>query len=203
LFPETPHHLSELRAFCRIGFFPAMKNPHPRDVPVVRDLSPNLMGEIGRVIFSHAYVEWRLNLIVYDFLHVTKVLGRLVGRDIRPMDQFDLICDLISLKDVRTGVDLIRLRKSLLSATTQRDLLAHGTWVRHPQTKAFLLHLASNSKRETIKKGKTKRSTRPEVPEYGIEQCRSLSQLIKEIILTIDELYSDTLSPAPSQQKSP
>jgi hypothetical protein len=119
-----------------------MKNPHPRDVPVVRDLSPNLMVEIGRVIFSHAYVEWRLNLIVYDFLHVTKVLGRLVGRDIRPMDQFDLICDLISLKDVRTGVDLIRLRKSLLSATTQRDLLAHGTWVRHPQTKAFLLHLA-------------------------------------------------------------
>jgi hypothetical protein len=82
-----------------------MKNPHPRDVPVVRDLSPNLMVEIGRVIFSHAYVEWRLNLIVYDFLHVTKVLGRLVGRDIRPMDQFDLICDLISLKDVRTGVE--------------------------------------------------------------------------------------------------
>jgi hypothetical protein len=56
-----------------------MKNPHPRDVPVVRDLSPNLMGEIGRIIFSHAYVEWRLNLIIYDFLHVTKVLGRLVG----------------------------------------------------------------------------------------------------------------------------
>ena len=200
---NPPHHLSELRVFCRIGFFPAMKNPHPRDVPVVRDLSPNLMGEIGRIIFSHAYVEWRLNLIIYDFLHVTKVLGRLVGRDIRPMDQFDLICDLISLKDVRTGVDLIRLRKSLLSATTQRDLLAHGTWVRHPQTKAFLLHHASSSKPETIKKGQTKGSTRPEVPEYGIEECRSLSKLIREIILTIDELYSDTLSPARSQQESP
>jgi len=181
-----------------------MKNPHPRDVPFVRDLPPHLMGEIGRVIFSHAYVEWRLNSIVYDFLHVTKVLGRLVGRDIRPMDQFDLICDLISLKDVRTGVDLIRLRKSLLSATTQRDLLAHGTWVRHPQTKAFLLHLASSSSKPgTIKKRQTKRSTRREVPEYGIEECRSLSQLIKEIILTIDELYSDTSNPAPSQQKSP
>jgi hypothetical protein len=179
-----------------------MKNPHPRDVPVVRDLSPNLLGEIGRVIFSHAYVEWRLNLIVYDFLHVTKVLGRLVGRDIRPMDQFDLICDLISLKDVKTGVDLIRLRKSLLSATTQRDLLAHGTWVRHPQTKAFLLHLDASSKPGTIKKGQTKRSTRREV-QYGIEECRSLSRLITEIILTIDELYSDSLSPAPSQQKSP
>jgi hypothetical protein len=179
-----------------------MKNPHPRDVPVVRDLPPNLMGEIGRVIFSHAYVEWRLNLIVYDFLNVTKVLGRLVGRDIRPMDRFDLICDLISLKEVRTGVDLIRLRKSLLSATTQRDLLAHGTWVRHRQTKAFLLHLTSSSKPGTIKKGQTKRSTRREVPEYGIEECRSLSQLIKQIILTIDELSTDTLSPAPSQQKS-
>jgi len=181
-----------------------MKNPHPRDVPVVRELPPNLMGEIGRVIFSHAYVEWRLNLIVYDFLHVTKVLGRLVGRDIRPMDQFDLICDLISLKNVRTGVDLIRLRKSLLSATTQRDLLAHGTWVRHPQTKAYLLHLASGSwKPETNKKGQNKRSARPEVPEYGIEECRSLGQLIEGIIVTIDELDSDTSGPAPSQQKSP
>ena len=202
--PRNPRTACQnLGLFVGSDFFPAMKNPHPRDVPVVRDLSPNLMGEIGRVIFSHAYVEWRLNLIVYDFLHVTKVLGRLVGRDIRPMDQFDLICDLISLKDVRTGVDLVRLRKSLLSATTQRDLLAHGTWVRHPQTKAFLLHLTSSSKPGTIKKGQTKRSTRREVPQYGIEECRSLSQLIKEIILTIDELYSDTLSPAPSHQKSP
>lgn len=180
-----------------------MKNPHPRDVPVVRDLPANLMGEIGRIIFSHAYVEWRLNLIIFDLLHVTKVLGRLVGRDIRPIDQFDLICDLISLKDVRTGVDLIRLRKSLLSATAQRDLLIHGTWVRRPQTKAFLLQHASSSKPETVKRGQTKRSTRPEVREYGIKECRSLSKLIREIILTIDELYSDTLSPARSQQKSP
>jgi hypothetical protein len=197
--PRNPHRLLELRVFCRIGFFPAMKNPHPRDVPVVRELPPNLMGEIGRVIFSHAYVEWRLNLIVYDFLHVTKVLRRLVDGDFRAIDRFDLICDLISLKDVKTGVDLIRLRKSLLSATTQRDLLAHGTWVRHPQTKAFLLHLASGSwKPETNKKGQNKRPTRPEVPEYGIDECRSLSQLIEEIILTIDELYSDTSGPAPS-----
>jgi hypothetical protein len=202
--PRNPRRLLEPRVFCRIGFFPAMKNPHPRDVPVVRELPPNLMGEIGRVISSHAYVEWRLNLIVYDFLHVTKILRRLVAKDFRAVDQFDLICDLISLKDVRTGVDLTRLRKSLLSATTQRDLLAHGTWVRHPQTKAFLLHLASGSwKPERNKKGQNKRSARPEVPEYGIEECRSLGQLIDGIILTIDELDSDTSGPAPSQQKTP
>lgn len=180
-----------------------MKNIHPRDVPVVRDLPPNLMREIGRVIFFHSYVEWRLGLIIYDILHVTKVLSRLVPRDPRAMDQFDLICDLVSLKNVKTGVDLIRLRRSLVLATSQRDLLAHGTWVRDPKTKAFLLRLVRGAlKPVNTKRGSTKRSTKTRAQKYGIEQCRSLSQLINGIILTVDELYSDTLDqPAPSRQK--
>lgn len=161
------------------------------------------MREIGRVIFSHSYVEWRLGLIIYDILHVTKILGRLVPSDPRAIDQFDLICDLVSLKDVKTSVDLIRLRKSLLSATTQRDLLAHGTWVRDPKTKAFLLYLVrGRGKPVRIKKLQTKRSLKSTAPRYGIEECRSLSQLIEGIILTVDELYSDTLGqPASSRQK--
>ena len=180
-----------------------MKNPHPREVPVVRDLPLNLMREIGRVIFFHAYLEWRLGLIIYDILRVTKVLGRLAAREPRAMDQFDLICDLISLKNVKTGVDLIRLRKSLVSATTQRDLLAHGTWVRDAQTKTFFLRLVRDSwKPVKNKKVKAKRSIKPEAPEYGIEECRSLSQLINGILLTIDELYLDTLGqPTPARQK--
>src|SRR5882672_7473411 len=161
-----------------------MQSPHPREVPVVRDLPPNLTSEIGRVIVYHAYLEWRLSLIIYDFLHVTKVLGRLVAKDARATDQFDLICDLISLKNVETGVDLIRLRKSLVSATTQRDMLSHGTWVRDTQSKAFFLRLVGGSwKPVKSKKVRTKRS-KPRAPEYGIEECRSLSRLINGIILT-------------------
>jgi hypothetical protein len=180
-----------------------MKDFHHHDAPVVRDLPPNLMREIGRVIFFHSYVEWRLGVIIYDILRTTKVLGRLVARDSRAMDQFDLICDLISLKDVKTGVDLIRLRKSLVSATTQRDLLAHGTWVRDPRTKVFLLRLVRGSWTAVkSKKLQTKRSTKPRAPRYGIEECRSLSQLINGIILTVDELYVDTVGPsAPSRNE--
>ena len=48
------------------------------------------MGEIGRVIVFHAYVEWQLRLIVYEFLHLTRVLGRLVVRDARVTDQFEI-----------------------------------------------------------------------------------------------------------------
>ena len=180
-----------------------MNNLHPREVPVVRNLPSNLMREIGRVIFFHSYVEWRLSLIIYDILHVTKILGRLVPNNPRAMDQFDLVCDLVSLKDVKTGVNLIRLRKSLLSATTQRDLLAHGTWVRDPKTKAFLLQLARDAwKPAKTKKVKTRRSTKPRSSKYGIEECRTLSLLINGIIQTVDELYSDTSGqPAPSRQK--
>ena len=178
-----------------------MKNPHPREVPVVRDLPLNLMREIGRVIFFHAYLEWRLSLIIYDFLRVSRVLGRLVARDPRAMDQFDLICDLISLKDVKTGVDLIRLRKSLVSATTQWDLLAHGTWVRDPQTKTYFLRLVKGSwKPAKSKKGQTKRSIKPGAPEYGIEECRSLSQLINGIVLTVDKLHSDAFGQRAASQ---
>ena len=180
-----------------------MKNPHPRDVPVVRNLPPILMSEIGRVIVFHSYVEWRLGLIISDILRTTKILSRLLARDSRTMDQFDLICDLVSLKDVKTGVDLIRLRKSLVSATTQRDLIAHGTWVRDPKTKVFLLRLVRGSwKPAKGKKVQTRRLRKSGAPEYGIEECRSLSQLIDGIILTVDELYLDTLGqPIPSRQK--
>ena len=170
-----------------------MQNPHPREVPVVRDLPPNLMSEIGRVIVFHAYVEWRLSLIIYDFLHLTKVLGGLVAKDARATDQLDLICDLISLKNVKTNVDLIRLRKSLASATNQRDLLAHGTWVKDARRKAFFLRLVTDSwKPGKNKKTQPKRSKRAGTPQYGIEECRSLSQVINGIILTVDELYLDT-----------
>jgi hypothetical protein len=140
-------------------------------------------------------VEWRLSLIVYDFLHLTKVLGRLVAKDARATDQLDLICDLISLKNVKTDVDLIRLRKSLVSVTNQRDLLAHGTWVKDPHGKAFFLRLVRDSwKPEKNKKTQPKRSKRQRTPEYGIDECRTLSQLINGVILTVDELYLDTLA---------
>ena len=181
-----------------------MKNPHRREVPVVRNLPSNLLGEIGRVIVFHAYVEWRLNLIVYEFLHLTRVLGRLATRDARATDQLDLICDLISLKNVKTNVDLIRLRKSLVSATTQWDLLAHGTWTRDPQTKAFALRVAKGAwKPGKNKNAQTKRSVKAGVTGYGIEECRSLSRLISGIIQTVDELHVDALGkPAPSQAPS-
>jgi hypothetical protein len=161
------------------------------------------MSEIGRVIVFHSYVEWRLGLIISDILRTTKILSRLLARDPRTMDQFDLICDLVSLKDVKTGVDLIRLRRSLVLATTQRDLIAHGTWVRDPKTKVFILRLVSGSwKPAKGKKVQTRRLRKSGAPEYGIEECRSLSQLIDGIILTVDELYLDTLGqPTPSRQK--
>jgi len=200
---KDPSTISRTLGHCAGSDFFRMKNLRPRDVPVVRDLPPNLMREIGRVIFFHSYVEWRLGLIIHDILHVTRVLSRLVPRDPNAIDRFDLICDLVSLKEVKTGVDLIHLRKSLVSAMSQRDSLAHGTWVRDPQTKAFLLRIVRGSwKPIEAKKLKTKRSTKTRPPKYGIDECRSLNQLINGIILTVDELYSDTLGqPALSRQK--
>jgi hypothetical protein len=168
-----------------------MKNPNPGKVPIVRDLPLNLMREIGRVVVFYAYVEWRLNLIIYDFLRITKVLSHLVAKDARATDQFDLICDLISLKNVNTGVDLIRLRKSLVSATTQWDMLAHGTWLRDPRTKIVSLHLAKGGFRAIKNNGRKKQTKEPRLRQYGIEECRALSQLINGIILTVEELYSD------------
>lgn len=180
-----------------------MRSLHPRDVPVVRRLPPNLMLEIGRVIVAHSYVEWRLGLIIYDILQVTKVLSRLVPRDPHTIDQFDLICDLVGLKNVKTSIDLIRLRKSLLSAMTQRDLLAHGTWIRDPKTKAFFLRLIKGSWKPEKPKGMTAtRSIKRGSPDYGIEECQSLSQLIDGIIMTVDKLYLETSGqPAPSRRK--
>lgn len=170
-----------------------MKNFPTREVSIVRDLPPNLMREIGRVIFFHSYVEWRLGLIINDTLRTTKVLRRLVHHDSRVMDQFDLISDLVGLHAIKTRVNLIDLRKSLLSASTQRDLLAHGTWMRKPQTKNFLLRLAEgNWKPNKDRKARIKRSMKSRAPQYGIEECRSLIRLINGIMLTVDALYLDT-----------
>jgi hypothetical protein len=142
-------------------------------------------------------------LIVYDILRATKVLNSLVSNKIRAIDQFDIICDLISLRNDKTGVDLIDLRKSLLLASTQRDLLAHGTWIKDPKTKAFILYVPrGNSEPVKGKRAQGKRSKKTSTPQYGIAECRLLSELISGIILTIDELYLDTLGQAgPSRPK--
>jgi hypothetical protein len=181
-----------------------MKNRHSRDLPVVRDLPHNILREIGRVIFSHAYVEWRISSTTDDLLNFTRVLGRLAARETLVMDRFDLLCDVISLKNVKTSIDLIGLRKTMVSATTQRDMLAHGTWGRDAQTKTFFLRLVRGSwKPLKIKKVQTGRSIKSGAPQYGIEECLSLSQLFNGIMLTVDKLHLDTLAqPAPSRQKS-
>jgi hypothetical protein len=182
-----------------------MKNRHPSEVPVVRDLPHNILREIGRVIFLHGYVEWRISSTTSDLLSPTKVLGRLAARETLVMDRFDLLCDVIRLINVKTGIDLIGLRKSMVSATTQRDLLAHGTWGRDAQTKSFFLRFVRGGwKPIENKKVQTKRSKKSPAPQYGIEECVLLSQLFNRIIVTVDKLHLDAVGQhAPSPQKSP
>ena len=124
-----------------------MNNLHPRErarsfetavQSNARDWTRNVRFHIRRMATS---------LIIYDILHVTKILGPPSTQlhPTRSCDQFDLACDLVSLKDVKTGVDLIRLRKSLLFGNDpDDDSLAHGTW-RDPKTNAIPLRCKGRS----------------------------------------------------------
>lgn len=176
-----------------------------KEYPLVLDLPASLSREIGRVIVAYAAMEMVLSKIIYALLGVGPKEGRLAIREPRALDRFELIRDLANLSGIADYPGTKLLAEGIKEVMIQRDQLAHGVWVRHPETGKLLLRL-TKGQWQPVKgqRGNTKRLVKPEGIIYGPESARSLHSLIMALIPKIDH-YGQAIQQAvqTSRRESP
>ena len=141
------------------------------------ELPPSLLREIGRTMVLSAHLEFSLSRIAYGLIGVDRQTGRIAVREPRLVERFDMITDLLTLKEFKSKTDLISLRRRLQKCDDQRNLVAHGIWTREPTTKTLQIIKTSGKWQPTPKhKAGTKRATHPEGVTFEHEESCRLKQ---------------------------
>jgi len=138
-----------------------------RDFTMVRRLPTSLAAGVGRVMARWNYEEWLLGELVTELLGADR-RGKLAVRGLRAEERVALIEDLMRVRKLAARGDLADLRASLRWAKRERDLLAHGMWLRRPGTRK--LHILE-----------TRRMRRGARPRAVRKTARDLSATYREI----------------------
>lgn len=105
-----------------------------RIVPEVRRLPSSYASAIGRVLARWSYEEWLLERILYRLLAVDPRRAGKAVRALRPDERVAMIRDLVKARGLTVAGEYSRMKTGLRRAKAERDLLAHGLWLRHPET---------------------------------------------------------------------
>lgn len=159
-----------------------------KEYPVAYKLPAQLATEIGRAITRYAFLEYQLSLIIYVLLRIGKAEGRLAIREPRATDRLELISDLCKIMNIKPRTDISLLTQSVGAAQNQRNLLAHGIWVKDGQKLLLRDTGVQGSKWKPDQKTSVKKKINPRGVNYTVESARSLVRLIDECCETIEEL---------------
>ena len=115
--------------------------------PVRRKLPVAYSTEIGRIITRWAWLEWELKHVTYAILHVNQAEGRLSIRETRADEYLTMIEDLMQVRGLSISTKLKPHVKSAKGALNKlgnfRNALAHGIWIKRPETRLPVLQLPS------------------------------------------------------------
>jgi hypothetical protein len=175
-----------------------------RELPTIHVLPASLYREIGRVIVVYARLEWLLSQILYASLGVSQKEGRIAVGEPRATDRFERIVEILEVKAIPFKTELDPIRAAIKAGMDQRNQLAHGVWLRAPESGAYILTVTRGSW-QPIKgqKGKTSRKIAPEGVEYGVDDCRSLYALIERTIEHLEAWNAELVEHQASRKKCP
>lgn len=165
-----------------------MPIPGTIEATVIHDLPATLEREIGRVIVKTAKLENDLLALVALLLQLQKPEARLVVRDQRLHERLDTIQDLFALKAIFPEFKFETFRKLLEEVANERDRLAHGVWLKHPDTKVIYLRLTRGNWGRKSHEPKVQRKIYPEATEFTAAHCRLLRDKIEKAIVMAAEL---------------
>lgn len=174
-------------------------------LPVTLDLPKRLYHEIGRVITTHAYLEYALNRTIYALIDVDPKIGRIAIREPRTTERLEMIVDIAQIRGLQIEKSFLDdLRCAIQKVATARDEIANGIWLNHPGTQDPLLRITrAQWQPDKTKRGKVKRSIKPEGREFGVAECRDLAQLIRVAAKAVDDLYDSLLAQLPPLPPTP
>ncbi|HEX2257289.1 MAG TPA: hypothetical protein VHG92_11430 [Afifellaceae bacterium] len=179
----------------------------PYEAEIVHQLPADLEALIGRVIVRYAKLEYKLTMLTGLLLQLNKPETRIALRTPRAVERLEMALDLFAIKAIPVRMDAQALRETLSQATSGRDVLAHGLWLQHPETKALHLRLARGSWPKDMSKGeRVSRAIFPQAIPYGTEDCKQTLGLIDQALAGVEHLgkeIDDALEAFPERFREP
>lgn len=159
------------------------------EADIIHDIPANLAEIIGRVIVAYARIEHNLTSLAGLLLQLNKPEMRVALRTPRAVDRLDMALDLFAIKALVPTIDETDLRGTIEKACTERDMVAHGLWLRHPETGELFLRLTRGSWPKDIAPGDgIKRAIFPQSIPYPLARCTAALQLCERALRGSDQL---------------
>ena len=162
---------------------------NPAEAEIVHDLPDALAAAIGRVVAAYSRLEHKMLMIVALLLQLQKPEARVALRNGRPTDLLDTALQIFALRDIDYRIDAAKLKSSLEAAKRERDLLAHGVWLKQPHSPILYLQIARGQWSEASEDGyAVNRAVFPQSKPYSDKEANEVLQVIEAAILLADQL---------------
>ena len=172
-----------------------MTTPTERELPITLDLPSSLYREIGKVMASHAAVEWALNRVTYQLLRLKPVEGRITVREPRTTDRLDMITDLLGINKIKVTMNIKALKIALEQAYQERDALAHGIWIIDRKAGKVFLRLSGGKWQPPgVFNKSVKRKIDLEAQEYTSAEAKATRELIVGILGALSDLETEIVA---------
>ena len=183
------------------------EHPLPFDAEVVHDLPADLNREIGRVMVAFARLEHQLSSLVGLLLQLNKPEARVALKAPRAKDRLEMALDIFAIKGINIKLDTAALAKALDDATSERDRLAHGIWLRHPKTHELYLRMTRGAWPKDMTRGeRVSRAVYPQSIRYSTKDARAALALIEKALSDVAALgaeLDDALRTYPERFREP
>lgn len=164
----------------------------PFEAEVVHDLPDDLAAAIGHVMVKYARLEHALTMMIGLLLQLNKAEARIALREPRAADRLDIVLDLFAIKDIAIKLDVRILKGLITEATSGRDLLAHGIWLRHPDTGELYIRQTRGKWPGNLSKNETvKRAIFPQSFPYCTDECRKTIATVDKALKAVDDLGAE------------
>ena len=143
-------------------------------------LPPDLGAAVGNIIVAYATLEHRLTALTTVLLQLNNAEARVALRMPRAVERLDMALDLLAVKKIDPGFDETALRNKVEEATSVRDLVAHGIWVKHPtEPTIFVQRSRGTWPREMMSGERIKRSLFPQALPYGVPEAMAALSIVQ------------------------
>jgi len=127
---------------------------------ILKRIPTDYYTHIGRFISRWAFLEWRIRRLTYVLLGVGNEKGRVAIREPRINDSITIVEDLMFLDNLVSPIDLAKMKATLVQVESNRDKLAHGLWIKHPNYKIPILRDTKGSHEQRSHMSKTARKAK-------------------------------------------
>ena len=150
-----------------------MAIPKPIEALIVQKIPYNIAATLGRINVCYSLIEHKLSSLAALILQINKAEMRIALRMPRAVDRLDIVIDLFAVKAIPISENTSNLRTQLTEACSRRDNLAHGLWLKHPDTDVLYLRLTRGQWPKDVTNGqKIARTVFPQSIPIDLAYCK-------------------------------